>query len=288
MADDTFKIGVVKFGCIGAAPLLDLILDERADRKDLEVRVFTSGAKLDPDSCVGPTDAVIEYKPDLVLSVSPNAALPGPTASREKLGEAKLPTITISDGPAVKGFYKKNEEGKKVKSLLDKQGFIILPADSMIGARREFLDPAEMSLFNADVIKVLSATGFVHITQKAIDDVVAGLKAGEETKMPTLKVTAKKAVEAAGFTNPYAAAKAYAAITISEAVADVNVQGCFVEQDRDKYIPLVAAGHELMRAAAVLADEAREIEKYSDSIYRTPHDKKGATLAKTKLLDKPK
>ena len=89
MAGDVFKLGVVKFGCIGAAPLLDLIFDERADRKDLEVRVFTSGAKLDPDSCVGPTQMVIEYKPDLVLSVSPNAALKGPTKSREMLHEAE-------------------------------------------------------------------------------------------------------------------------------------------------------------------------------------------------------
>ena len=113
---DVFKIGVVKFGCIGAAPLLDLLFDERADRIDLEVRVFTSGAKLDPDSCVWPTEAVIEYKPDLVLSVSPNAALKGPTQSREKLAEAKLPTVTISDGPSSKAFYKKDDEGKIIQN----------------------------------------------------------------------------------------------------------------------------------------------------------------------------
>lgn len=286
MAGDVFKLGVVKFGCIGAAPLLDLIFDERADRKDIEVRVFTSGAKLDPDSCVGPTEMVIDYKPDLVLSVSPNAALKGPTQSREMLHEAGLPTITISDGPSEKGFYKKNEEGKKKKSVLDKQGFFILYADSMIGARREFLDPTEMVLFNADMIKVLTNTGVIRLLQTEIYAVMEELKAGNEPKMPTMKVKAAKAVEAGGFSNPYAAAKAYAALKIAEGVADVTVEGCFVEQDAAKYIPLVAAGHEMMRAAAILSDQAREMEKAMDSVLRTPHNKKGELKKKHKLGDK--
>ncbi|MEN9726995.1 MAG: methylene-5,6,7,8-tetrahydromethanopterin dehydrogenase, partial [Pseudomonadota bacterium] len=34
MADRVFRLGVLKLGCIGAAPLLDLLLDERADRED--------------------------------------------------------------------------------------------------------------------------------------------------------------------------------------------------------------------------------------------------------------
>jgi methylenetetrahydromethanopterin dehydrogenase len=287
MSGDVFKLGVVKFGCIGAAPLLDLIFDERADREDLEVRVFTSGAKLDPDSCVGPTQMVIEYKPDLVLTVSPNAALKGPTKSREMLHEAGLPTITISDGPSEKGFYKKDEEGKKKKSVLDKQGFFILYADAMIGARREFLDPTEMVLFNADMIKVLTNTGVIRLLQENIHAAIDELKAGKDPKMPTMKVTAEKAIEAAGFTNPYSDAKAYAALKIAEGVADVTVQGCFVEQDAAKYIPLVAAGHEMMRAAARLSDEARELEKGMDALLRTPHTKKGELKKKTKLGGKP-
>ena len=44
MSNNVFKLGVLKLGCIGAAPLLDLLLDERADREDLDVRGFTSGA----------------------------------------------------------------------------------------------------------------------------------------------------------------------------------------------------------------------------------------------------
>ncbi|TFH09584.1 MAG: methylenetetrahydromethanopterin dehydrogenase, partial [Candidatus Thorarchaeota archaeon] len=34
---DITRIGILKIGCIGAAPLIDLILDERAERKDIAV-----------------------------------------------------------------------------------------------------------------------------------------------------------------------------------------------------------------------------------------------------------
>jgi methylenetetrahydromethanopterin dehydrogenase len=44
----------------------------------------------------------------------------------------------------------------------------------------------------------------------------------------------------------------------------------------------------MVRAAALLADEAREIEKSTDSVLRTPHSKSGATLKKRVLKDKPK
>jgi methylenetetrahydromethanopterin dehydrogenase len=50
---------------------------------------------------------------------------------------------------------------------------------------------------------------------------------------------------------------------------------------------MVAAGHELMRAAARLADEAREIEKAGDTVLRTPHSASGAVLRKTALDAKP-
>ena len=90
MAEGTFKLGVLKLGCIGAAPLLDLLLDERADREDLEVRAFTCGAKLDPESCTGPTNDLLAWQPQLVVLVSPNAALPGPAASRKAIAAAGL------------------------------------------------------------------------------------------------------------------------------------------------------------------------------------------------------
>ena len=287
MSDHVFKLAVAKFGCIGAAPLLDTIMDERASRKDLEVRAFTSGAKLDPDSCNTIVQQTINYLPDLILIVSPNAALPGPTAARKSLSEANIPTISICDGASKKAFIGKDAEGKKITTVATGQGFIILPADSMIGARLEFLDPTEMTLFNADVIKVLSVTGVIRCLQIELDRVIAELKDGKTPEMPKLVTEAERVVECAGFSNPYAVAKAIAALTMSESVAKITTKACFKEKDPQAYIPLVAAGHELMRAAARLADEAREIEKYSDSVQRTPHVTSGETKYKTKLAEKP-
>ena len=157
----------------------------------------------------------------------------------------------------------------------------------MIGARLEFLDPTEMTLFNADVIKVLSITGVIRCLQMELDRVITDLKAGNTPEMPKLVAEAEQVVESAGFSNPYAAAKAIAALLMSESVAKMTTRACFKEKDPQVYIPLVAAGHELMRAAAQLADEAREIEKYSDSVQRTPHTSSGEIKYKTKLAEKP-
>lgn len=287
MAEGVFKLAVLKLGCIGAAPLLDLLLDERADRDDLETRAFTSGAKLDPASCEGATADCLAYAADLVLLVSPNAALPGPGKARAALLAAGKPVIAIGDAPSKKAFFKKNEEGKQVQNVPPGLGYFILPADPMIGARREFLDPSEMALFNADVIKILAATGVLRVVQRALDEVITALKAGTVPALPTLTVSAEMAIEAAGFANPYAAAKAHAALSIAEAVAGVTTRGCFVEQDPAVYVTLVASGHEMLRAAARLADEAREIEKQNDSVLRTPHAASGDTRSKRRLADKP-
>ena len=74
---------------------------------------------------------------------------------------------------------------------------------------------------------------------------------------------------------------------IAEAVAGVTSKGCFVEQDATRYIPMVAAGHEMMRSAARLADEAREMEKSVDGVLRTPHGADGRARRKKGLRDKP-
>lgn len=287
MSDSVFKLGVLKLGCIGAAPLLDLLLDERADREDLDVRAFTCGAKLDPASCSEPTAAVIAWRPQLVLLVSPNAALPGPGNARKAIAAAGIPVITLSDGPSKKAFFKKNDEGKQVMNVPDGQGFMIFPADSMIGARREFLDPTEMSLFNADVIRVLAATGVLRLIQQELDRVIETLKQDGNPALPTLTVTPDRAVQAGGFGNPYGAAKAYAALAMAEAVSGVTAEGCFKEQDPARYVQMVAAGHEMMRAAARLADEARELEKGNDSLLRTPHAASGEPRRKIRFDARP-
>jgi len=262
-------------GAIGTALLVEYLLDERADREDIEVRVITSGAKMQPEEAKI-AEKLKEFDPDVVIVVSPNAALPGPKAAREAF-EGK-PVIVISDAPA-----------KKAKEELEQKGFgyILINADSMIGARREFLDPTEMALFNADVVKVLAATGAFRIVQEEIDKVIEAIKKGEKPELPKIVVTAEKAVAAGNFQNPYAKAKAMAAYYIAEKVADINVKGCFIEKDPDKYIPLVASAHEMMRVAAILADEAREIEKSNDTVYRNPHARDGTILKKFKLMEKP-
>ncbi len=269
------KVGVVKMGAIGTALLVEYLLDERADREDIEVRVITSGSKMQPEEAKI-SEKLNEFDPDLILVVSPNASLPGPKAARESF-EGK-PVIVISDAPA-----------KKVKDELKEKGFgyILLNADSMIGARREFLDPTEMALFNSDVIKVLAATGAFRLVQEEIDKVIDAIKEGKTPELPQIVVTAEKAVNAAKFQNPYARAKAMAAYFIAEKVADIDVKGCFVEKDPEKYIPLVASAHEMMRIAAKLADEAREIEKSNDTVFRNPHSKDGRILSKFKLMEKP-
>jgi methylenetetrahydromethanopterin dehydrogenase len=287
MADGVFKLAVLKLGCIGAAPLLDLLLDERADREDLETRAYTSGAKLDPAACAGATADCRAYGADLILLVSPNAALPGPTQARDALLADGARVIALGDAPSRKAFFKKNEEGKQVQHVPPNLGYLILPADPMIGARREFLDPTEMALFNADVIKVLAACGVLRLVQRELDRVIEGLKAGAAPALPTLTVTPELALAAAEFANPYAASKAYAALVIAEAVANVTTRGCFVEQDAAHYVPMVSAGHEMMRAAAALADGAREIEKDNDSVLRTPHAASGSARRKLRLGDKP-
>jgi methylenetetrahydromethanopterin dehydrogenase len=42
-----------------------------------------------------------------------------------------------------------------------------------------------------------------------------------------------------------------------------------------------------MRAAARLADEARELEKAGDTVSRKPHARSGELMTKTRLLAKP-
>jgi len=273
------RIGVLKVGCIGTLPLLEFLLDERADRTDIDVTVIGSGAKLGPEQCMNVAGLMVEQKPDLVLLVGPAQTTPGPTEARNVLRNAGIPAIVISDSPAKK-LARETED----PSL----GFIIVEADSMIGARREFLDPAEMAAYNTDVIGVLAATGAFNLIVQTIDSAIESIKAGETPKLPRLIIDGEKAVEAAGFSNPYAKAKALAAYESAQQVSSINVKACFRLSEPDEYVPLVATAHEMMRTAARLADEAREIEKTGDTVLRKPHFKDGALGTKTSLMEKPK
>lgn len=271
------KVGFVKLGNIGTSIIVDLLLDERADREDLDVRVLGTGAKLTTEGAAD-TARLLEWNPDVVVVVTPNAALPGPKQAREMVKAKGKPCIVISDAPAKKAVEELKEKGF---------GYIIIPGDPMIGARREFLDPVEMSLFNADVLAVLSITGVARLVQEELDGVIEQIKKGEAVNLPQIIATAENAVERARFSNPYAKAKAIVAYNMAERVGDMDVKGCFMMKNPEEYIPMVAAAHELMREAARLAKEAREIEKQSDSVVRMPHARSGEILKKEKLMEKP-
>ena len=55
-------------GAIGTAILLEYLLDERADREDIEVRVITTGSKMrESDAKVG--EKLKDFNPDLVIQL---------------------------------------------------------------------------------------------------------------------------------------------------------------------------------------------------------------------------
>jgi len=272
------KIGIIKCGNIGTSPVIDLLLDERADRPNIDTVVIGSGAKMNPEEIERAVPLMLEQDRDFVIFISPNPGAPGPAKARELLSAADVPAIIIGDAP-----------GLRSKDEMDEQelGYIIVKADPMIGARREFLDPTEMASFNSDVIKVLAVTGAYRVVQNTIDEAIATVEAGNALELPKVVISRDKAVEAAAFGNPYAKAKAMAAYEIATKVADIDVEGCFMTRDAEKYIPIVASAHEMLKVAATLAMEAREIEKAADTVVRTPHGGKGETLAKCCLLEKP-
>ncbi|MCE5214659.1 MAG: F420-dependent methylenetetrahydromethanopterin dehydrogenase [Methanobacterium sp.] len=271
------KIGVIKCGNLGTSPVIDLVLDERADRPNIDVRGVNSGAKMNPEQIEDAVPKIMDFDPDFVVFISPNPGAPGPARARELLSEMDVPAIIVGDAP---GMGKKDE--------MDEQGlgYIIVQGDPMIGARREFLDPTEMASFNSDVIKVLAATGAYRVVQETLDAAIAQAESGS-IDLPKVVITTEKAVTAGDFKNPYAKAKAMAAYEIAMKVADVDLKGCFMTKEMEKYIPIVASAHEMISAAAKLAVEAREIEKANDTVLRKPHGGQGQTLSKTELMLKP-
>jgi methylenetetrahydromethanopterin dehydrogenase len=272
------NIGFLKLGNIGSAPLIEFLLDERAEREGLKVRVVSSGAKLGVGDATEIIREIEKFKPDIAVVTSPNASLPGPTKAIETLTKNGYPTIVVSDSPAKKAREKFEELGA---------GYLIIEADSMIGARREYLDPIEMSIFNADVIKVLAITGAFNVIRNEIDKLIEAIKIKKKIELPKIIVDSHKAVEAALFSNPYAKSKAIASFEAAKKVSELTVKACFQIKDWETYTILASAAHEMMKQAALMAEEAREIEKSNDGLYRSPHDDEGAISHKKKLIEKP-
>jgi len=272
------KIGIFKCGNIGTSPNLELLLDELADRKDIKVRTVTTGSKMGLEDVEEALPKIFEFNPDVMIIISPNTALPGPSKAREAVSTRQMPGIVITDSP-----------GKRVKGDIEKQGlgYLIITGDPMIGARKEFLDPIEMALFNSNVNKVLAITGVYRIVYQEIDKVIYAVEAGQPPVLPKLVIDISVIRDQTFFNNPYARAKAMAAYGMAEKVADIDVQACFIEKESEKYVPLVASAHEIAQAAARLAEEGREMEKCNDSLLRRPHAKDGRLKMKTKLMLQP-
>lgn len=272
------KIGIFKCGNIGTSPLIELLLDELADRKDIRVRTVTTGAKMGAEDVEEALPKFFEFNPDLIIVISPNTALPGPGKVRERMSSSGLPGIVISDAP-----------GKRAKEEIEKQGlgYIIITGDPLIGARKQFLDPIEMAIFNSNISKVLAITGVYRIVQQEIDKAIYAIENNEKPDLPKLIVNLKTIRNRSEFTNPYGKAKALAAYALAEKIAEINVQACFIEKESAKYIPLVACSHEIAQVAAKLAEEAREIEKCNDTVVRKPHAKNGKIKIKTELMLPP-
>jgi len=274
--EKVLKIGILKNGTIGSSLLLAFLMDERAEATRINVYEVTSGAKMHPpEMCTATMEDLMKWGPELIIMSSPNAALKGPKAAREMAGS--VPTIIISDAPA-----KKAVDEIKEKNM----GYILVNCDSMIGARRPFLDPVEMSCFNADLLKVLAITGALNVISSELNKVIMDMLEGKAPTLPQIIVDAKVATQAAGFSNPYAEAKAIAAFELAASVSKVTGKACFQLKEREEYMPLLAAAHEMMKTAADLCAEAREIEKANDTVLRMPHHAKQHILKKVKLHDK--
>jgi methylenetetrahydromethanopterin dehydrogenase len=279
MSEQQFKkIGVFKCGNIASSPLFELLLDELADRQDIKTRTVTTGSKMAAEDVEEALPKILEFNPNLLILISPNASLPGPAKAREKFSSSGVPSVVITDMP-----------GKRIKAELEKQGlgYIIITGDPLIGARREFLDPLEMAIFNSNIIKILAITGVLRMVHQEIDKMVDAIKNESRPILPQLIIDANAIRDRADFANPYAKAKAIAAYYLAEKIAEINFQACFVEKESEKYIPLVACAHEIAQMAAKLAEEAREMEKCGDTLTRKPHSKEGKAKIKTKLMLPP-
>ncbi len=270
------KVLFLKIGFLGTTPLIEALLDERANRKDISVRVISSGVKLREVDAKSVLQSLHDERFDLIVLVAPNAGDSGPALAWREFVKKNKCVVVISDSPLRKMVGDLDEAGV---------GYIIVEADSMLGARKEFLDPVEMSLFNSDIIKVLAVTGVFRRVQNELDLMIRDLSKGRQCTVPRVVLNKETVMTDGGFSNPYAIAKAIASFEVAARVGSLSVEGLYKVKERERYLPIVAAAHEMMRHAALLADEAREIEKAGDNILRMVHLDDGSTASKVKMMD---
>ena len=272
----TVKVLFLKIGFLGMTPLIEALLDERANRKDLAIRVVSSGVKLKEEDAKTVLQSLPKEEFDLVVLVAPNSGVSGPAVAWKELSKKRKALVVISDSPLKKSVAELESLGI---------GYIVIEADSMLGARREFLDPVEMALFNSEIIKVLAVTGVFRRVQKELDKLIRDAGEGRKSELPRLVLDKEVVLTDAGLSNPYAVAKAIASFEIAMRVGAMSAEGLYKVKERERYLPIVAAAHEMMRHAGLLADEAREIEKAGDRVMRAMHLDDGRIVSKVELMD---
>ena len=270
------KIVIAKLGMLGISPLLEGLVDERGVREDVLIRSVSSGCQMNLEAGQEIANSTVVLKPDIVFLVSPYIPGEGPQVALSTFSQNELPVCVLT-----------NSYSQKVMDALIEQkiGYIISTADPMIGARKEFLDPTEMAIFNSDIIKVQAITGVYKIINEEIDRIINDINNKKAIQMPQLVIDKELAVNRSKFVNPYAYAKSIAAFEASTLVAKLSTRGCYVVKDTNQYIPLVAASHELMRIAAMLSDESRELEKKGDTVSREVHLSNGVQRRKARLFE---
>ncbi|MHA2498696.1 MAG: F420-dependent methylenetetrahydromethanopterin dehydrogenase, partial [Candidatus Hodarchaeales archaeon] len=106
-------------------------------------------------------------------------------------------------------------------------------------------------------------------------------------QVPRTVIKPENAVDALNYSNAFAHRKAIAAATLSKDLSSVTTKACFMIKDRSEYLKLIEGAHQTLVAAVGMAEEARNLQKASGELYRTPHAKDGKTVTKTKFYDKP-
>jgi len=270
------KVVFAKIGMIGITPMIEGLIDERAVRTDIVTRSVYSGCKMEPSDAKEVMEAALALKPHLLIFVAPYLQGEGPLAGVEMLCGSGMPSCVVS-----------NTATKEVLSKLEQNniGYIIVDADPMIGAKKEFLDPVEMCLFNSDIIRVLALTGVYRAVQVEVDKMIEALKQGRRPQPPKLILDKEKALAYAGYHSPYAATKAMVAYEASKLVAELSTRGCYAIKDLGRALHYVSASHEVMRVAASIADEAREMEKKIDAVERLIHIYDGSVIRRVRLLE---
>jgi len=270
------KIVFAKIGMIGITPMIEGLFDERAVRKDIVIRSVYSGCRMEPSDAKEVLETALALKPQLLIFVTPYLQGEGPMAGVEMLCGSGVPSCVVSN-TATKEVLNKLEENNI--------GYIIVDADPMIGAKKEFLDPVEMCLFNSDIIRVLALTGVYRAIQIEVDKMIEALKQGLKPQPPKLILDKAKALAYAGYHNPYAAAKAMAAYEACRLVAELSTRGCYAVKEIGRALHYVSASHEVMRLAARMVDEAREMEKKNDTVERLIHISDGSVIRRVRLLE---